>query len=441
MGPESEPRSRSALCRKVRTTATLESAWRHVRASGLKSANEDIQKETRRFDQSAIASLRRMQTSLRRQRFTFEPQKGVAKKRPGKAPRPIVIAPIPNRIVQRAILMIAEEISAVQSVLKIGTSFGGITGPDAAIAAVVERVRAGSTWYIRSDIPNFFTGIPKPMITAFILASSGDKEFTDLFAAAMAVELANADALSREDLYSIFPTGPIGVAQGSALSPLIGNILLSEFDREMNGQGVTCIRYIDDFLILGSSKKQVEAAFRSARRRLAEFGLDAYDPTVRPDKAELGECAKGLDFLGCRIRGESIQPGKKAQSALLKKVAQAYQDGRQAVRAAVAGKMPGMVTPRMSQSHSRVDRVVKGWGESFAFCNDRRPFYELDKTISAEARHFDVEVKALVGARGDLTWRRAVGITPLADIQMKALVDPRAARTALQRADRQPRHP
>jgi hypothetical protein len=420
MGPDSE-KKRSALCLEVRKTATLDAAWRHVRGSGFASANEDIQKETRRFDENAMANLRQMQAALRVGKFSFTPQKGVTKKRPGKDPRPIVVSPIPNRVVQRAILTTSEMVPGIRDVLNVPTSFGGITGLSDAIAQVIERVKAGGNWYIRSDIPGFFTKIPKPAIIEFIKASSGDYEFAALFEKAMTVELENGDALRREDLYRYFPTGPIGVAQGSALSPLVGNILLRDFDTGMNGAGISCIRYIDDFIIIGPNKTKTEAAFQSARRRLKQFGLDAYDPNTHHEKAEQGAIGDGFDFLGCRIKGHSIQPGKKAQRALLAKVSKAYEEGLRAVRVAVGGESPGAVTQRLAQSHTRVDRIVKGWGESFGFCNDRRPFYDLDAAISAKAREFEGEVVRIAGHDDELRWRRAVGITVLADIGTKEL--------------------
>ncbi|MBI3503288.1 MAG: hypothetical protein HY059_00490 [Proteobacteria bacterium] len=428
MGPDSEKVKRSALCLSVRKMTTLHAAWQHVRASGHSSANEDIQKETRRFEENALMHLRTIHEALRRQKFTFSPQKGIAKKRARKTARPIVVAPIANRVVQRAILTVGQSIPAIEKILNIPTSFGGITGTDAAIALAIEKIRDGATWYIRSDIPSFFTRIPKLAILDYVRTSTLDEQYVQLFAAALAVELENAAALKQSDLYNIFPIGPIGVAQGSALSPLAGNILLREFDEGMNGLGITCIRYIDDFLILGPTKQKVTTAFRSAKRRLGGLGLDAYDPETHSDKAESGQCSHGIDFLGCRITDGSVIPGKKARRALLDKISRAYADGIQSIQKAIAGKNQGAISQRFAQSHTRVDRIVKGWGESFSFCNDRRPFTELDKQINGSIREFNGHVKRLIKSGDDLTMRRAIGITLLGDITSKPIGGSRVVR-------------
>lgn len=41
-----------------------------------------------------------------------------------------------------------------------------------------------------------------------------------------------------------------GSLQGGSLSPLLANIYLNEFDREMESRGVKVIRYADDIVVL-----------------------------------------------------------------------------------------------------------------------------------------------------------------------------------------------
>jgi len=43
---------------------------------------------------------------------------------------------------------------------------------------------------------------------------------------------------------------------------LIGNILLNEFDIEMNKNDITCIRYVNDFIILAPDNNAVKTAFK-----------------------------------------------------------------------------------------------------------------------------------------------------------------------------------
>ena len=74
-----------------------------------------------------------------------------------------------------------------------------------------------------------------------------------VFREAIDVELSNMAQL--RDKAVDFPIENIGVAQGNSLSPLLGNIILADFDRVMNEGDCRCVRYIDDFIILAPSKK------------------------------------------------------------------------------------------------------------------------------------------------------------------------------------------
>lgn len=60
-----------------------------------------------------------------------------------------------------------------------------------------------------------------------------------------------------------FEPGKEGVPQGGPLSPLLGNIMLNELDRELERRGHKFIRYADDFLILCRSKRSSERVMRS----------------------------------------------------------------------------------------------------------------------------------------------------------------------------------
>jgi retron-type reverse transcriptase len=50
-----------------------------------------------------------------------------------------------------------------------------------------------------------------------------------------------------------------GVPQGSPLSPLLGNIMLHELDKELTHRGHKFVRYADDMLILCKSRRKKPA--------------------------------------------------------------------------------------------------------------------------------------------------------------------------------------
>ena len=412
-------RSKRTPYEQVRGFALYE-AWRKVRENGLRSLSLETQNAIREFEGSLPTHLRRINRHLRDGTFQFIPQTGVLKKRPGKKPRPLVVGAIQNRIVQRAILDVLQEIPAVDMILKTPSSFGGIRERDrkAAIAAARVSIRAGSRYFIRSDIRDFFTKIPRHVILDFLGRHIKDAKFLDLVKCAMETMLANLAQLGEDA--ALFPLGSEGVAQGSPLSPLMGNILLSNFDKQMNGRGITCLRYIDDFLLLGPDAAKVRKAFENAQKKLAAFGMEPYDPRIAPDKAEMGETAKRFDFLGCTMLPGFVQPSRKARRKLMEVVKEKLKAGRTEMIVASKRASHQMPRKRFVQTLTDLDNFLLGWGHAYAFCNDQELFKQLDETISKAVREFmQWSDRFLSGP--DPAFRRALGVHLLSDTLLTPL--------------------
>ena len=59
-----------------------------------------------------------------------------------------------------------------------------------------------------------------------------------------------------------------GNPQGGPLSPLLANIYLNEYDREMSSRGVPVIRYADDIVVLAKSPRAAQRLLESTQRYL-----------------------------------------------------------------------------------------------------------------------------------------------------------------------------
>jgi hypothetical protein len=227
-----------------------------------------------------------------------------------------------SRIVQRSINVL-QLIPDLKTKLTAGFNFGGVPGPAfgvpnaiyTAIAVMAER-----PYFLRTDINSFFDHVPKDRAIREVLKYSGDTGFDQLFRNAVETEIEDASRHGSD--IALFPLYEEGVAQGSCLSPLLCNLLLSDFDQEMNGRGITTIRYIDDIHFLGRDADSVFKAFASARRLLGNLNLECYDPRKVEDrsKSEHGQVARGFEFLGCEIKPGSIRPSAKNRKELLTKV-------------------------------------------------------------------------------------------------------------------------
>lgn len=401
--------------KKVYQRKNLYKAWRKVYENGIKSASSETNKEVIEYNKNADTTIKHISSQLKDKKFKFLPSKGIPVKRAGKKPRPIVSAPVSNKIVQRSILNVLQSHSKIQKYISVPTSFGGLkdTGVKNAIEIAYKSILCGSKWYLRTDIETFFAAIPRKKVLSRISSFISDSDFNDLLSHAVETELSNLEILGEHK--DLFPTEEIGVAQGCCLSPLIGNILLHDFDKQINGRGIVCLRYIDDILILGRKPVNVKAAFDNAKNILNDLGLLVYDPFKDTDKAKLGKVDDGIEFLGCEILPDVIRPSKKSQKKLLKKIELVFKDSSNL-----------MSSPeKLSRSEKSiidtlkyVSNIVKGWGSQYSFCNDKNVIGYLDKEICSMIKDYitrfaQAKRKLNHGSQKDI--RRLIGVHLLSD--------------------------
>lgn len=405
--------------RRVRERDVLHPAWSHVKDNGLTSKSNETRNAVKAFAETAPTGLDRIARQLLKKNFVFKPVKGKPQKRKGKKPRPIVVAPIESRIVQRAILTVLQEDKSIQTYLNVPTSFGGIPrlddssrsrwGVAGAIEYAIREITAGNIHFVRSDIADFFPMISKDVVVTQVKEHISDEDFIELFELATDVELENMTKLGvLADLYPIYE---VGVAQGCCLSPLIGNIFLFEFDSMMNEGPCVCLRYIDDILILGPSQEEVAAAFSAAHKYLKGYGMKLYSPRGGTKKASMGvirEGGNGLDYLGCYILHRIVKPNRQAIRRIQDKVDELFSKSEQEF-----SKVGGPDwNPRYSfvRTVEEARKVLKGWGDHYQFSNDDNTFANVDRWVDKRYRTYKKRFDKAQSNSDDNNKRRLLGL-------------------------------
>lgn len=409
---------------KVRKREHLWPAWRHVRQKGLQSSSVEIREAVEAYDREAARRIERTQSKLREHRYQFKPAKGLLKERSGKQPRPIVISHLDDRVVQRSLLSVLQDHPHVRDFVRVSTSFGGIEerGVREALATTLKLIEGGANHFARSDIKDFFQCIPKDTVLELIEARIQDRDFVDFLAQAINVELENLGPLGRKAEF--FPLYEIGVAQGCCLSPLLGNILLHDFDTQLNDRGLHCLRYIDDFLLLGPSERSIRKGFESALALLENLGLTAYNPWAGDDKAEKGLSTNGIAFLGCEVKPNHVLPDHKARKRLLDKVRDELNRSARALRSRKKRALQGK---NLVSTLRNVHNIVKGWGNQYSFCNVPRLWGQLDGEIDLLIKRYLGQYKAARRAitddeDGRRVSRRLLGVHLLEDSNVEPIV-------------------
>ena len=417
---------KTSLLEQVRQMETLGAAWRVILENGRSSPSIDTRREIEEFATTAEKRLTKIQRQLNRNAFTFGPSKGVAaRKKEKKGIRPLVVAPIDSRIVQRAIHDVLLKVPAIRQYAENPYSFGGVkkqagqrlAAVPAAIQSVLAAIGHGATYVIRSDITSFFTKIPKPVVTDIVAKATCEPGFMELFGQSITIELENLASL-REHA-SAFPIQEIGVAQGNSLSPLLGNLLLYDFDRQMNIGECSCIRYIDDFLILAPSRRIAEREFFQGSTLLKNFGLE-----LSVEKTFKGHVADGFEFLGIEMGNGLIRPNRKSRNRLLASVSTAFNRSACAIH---LYRKTGTIFRSLAliRTLSEVSGIVSGWGAHYSFCNDKNVFRQLDCEIDNLLRQYLGAYSAALKSVDQRGRRRLLGLLLLEELAHKCFEWPK----------------
>ncbi|OFZ49559.1 MAG: hypothetical protein A2381_13535 [Bdellovibrionales bacterium RIFOXYB1_FULL_37_110] len=405
--------------RKVAFPKILHKSWRKVFSNGIMSTSPITRRGVEDFSKIAPKKIEEIKKLLMRERFVFQKAKGIPIHREGKSHRPIVVSPIENRIVQRSILNVLHGDNSLVQYFDTPTSFGGIENKSVkdAVTMIHDKIIRGAFYYIRSDIKNFFTKIPREDVLKNIENNIliNDQKFMTLLRKAVTIELDNLNEL--KGLEDLFPIHEEGVAQGSCLSPLFGNIFLKEFDDITNSHDVTCVRFVDDFVIVGPSEKAIKAKFKLGLEFLNKYGLEAYDPFTDTNKAGIGEIKKGFEFLGCKISPHRISPSKESVGRIKKKI------NNRIEKAKLEMQSPRFNSDNFVRALYDANNILKGWGNSYQFCNDKNLLTSIDDEIDLIIKSFfSYYEKTKKTMRKSSDFRRMLGVHLLTDSKAEPII-------------------
>jgi retron-type reverse transcriptase len=422
----------------------LEMAWRVIQRNGQHSNSESVRNEIARFAEDPYKKLRSMQFRLSRGKFLFEPARGIPipkldnKGKPTGKHRPIVLASLEARIVQRALLNVLVEIPGLVPFVNTPHSFGGlrkvkattpaivaedkrtISAVPAAIDAILREISEGARYVACADISAFFTRISKASVRKIISDAVQDDELMAFFDEVIKVELSNLAAL--RELADLFPKEDIGVAQGNSLSPLLGNIILYEFDKILNEGDCSCIRYIDDFVILAPTEKAANARLRKAIEL-----LDAHGMSLAQEKSSKRGVSieNGFEFLGISIVPGLIRPTAKKQEKFLASLDKIISESERAITGLRHGNE---IDPKHSliSTLKRLDGSIGGWGKHYWFCNDVASFRAIDDKIRKKVKDY---LGMYTSVRAELTPERQhlpLGMISIAHLVRQPFIYPKA---------------
>ena len=261
-----------SLIDKVYKRKNLEIAWERVRANHGAGGIDGESIEA--FGEGLEEHLARLHEELRTDSYAPQPVRQVRIPKVGKPGewRMLGIPTILDRVCQQALLNRLEPIfEPVFDDANFGYRRGRSTKD--ALRKVWKEIEAGREWIVDADLKDFFGSVDHEKLLALVAQRVSDGRVLRLIEAMLT---AGSYGEGR-----LFPTER-GTPQGGVASPLLSNILLTPFDREMRSKGYQLTRYADDWVITCTSATEARAALGSASRVLKELGVN-----INPQKTRI----------------------------------------------------------------------------------------------------------------------------------------------------------
>ena len=157
-----------------------------------------------------------------------------------------------------------------------------------ALRKIWKEIHGGSEWIVDADLRDFFGSANHEKLLTLASQKVADGRVLRLIQAML-----KAGSYGQGRL---FPSER-GTPQGGVVSPVLSNVLLTPFDREMRLRGYQLTRYADDWVVTCKSAAEARAAVDAARRILNELGVE-----LHPQKTRIVHVQVGFEFLGYIIK-------------------------------------------------------------------------------------------------------------------------------------------
>src|SRR5437868_8815089 len=291
-GTVSQALARIRQAARQRKKEKFTALFHHVSIAHLAEAFSELKENAaagvdgltcRDYEQHLERNLEDLHARVHRGAYRALPSRRVYIPKPDGRQRPLAIAALEDKIVQRAA---AAVFNAIYEEDFLGFSYGfrpGRGAHDAMDALVVGIERKKVNYILDADIRSFFDTVSQEWLIKFVEHRIGDRRMIRLIQ-----KWLKAGVL--ED--GVVTVSEMGTGQGAVISPLLANIYLhyvldlyAERWRRREAAGdMIIVRYADDFIVGFQHESDAKRFLEALRERLAEIAL-----SLHPEKTRLIE--------------------------------------------------------------------------------------------------------------------------------------------------------
>jgi RNA-directed DNA polymerase len=218
-------------------------------------------------------NLRDLHARVHRGSYRARPSRRAYIPKPDGRQRPLGIAALEDKILQRAVV---EVLNAIYEADFLGFSYGFRPGrsPHQALDALAVAIQKRKvSWILDADICGYFEHIDRAWMTRFLEHRIGDRRVLRLIQKWMSAGvIENGERIDTLE----------GTPQGASVSPLLSNVYLHYvFDlwadrwRHRRARGeVIVVRFADDYIVGFQYRDDAERFLAELHTRLAQFNLE-----------------------------------------------------------------------------------------------------------------------------------------------------------------------
>jgi group II intron reverse transcriptase/maturase len=259
------------------TVDRLEAAYREIRPGAAPGVDGVTWQD---YGRDLEANLRDLHARVHRGSYRAKPSRRAYVPKPDGRQRPLGVAALEDKIVQRAVV---EVLSAIYESDFLGFSYGfrpGRSAHDAldALATGIFRRRVG--WVLDADICDYFSSLDHSWLGKFLEHRIADRRVLRLIQKWLSAGVIEGGTWTACDE---------GTPQGASISTLLANVYLHfVFDlwvhqwRGRHARGdVIVARYADDFVVGFQHRDDAQRFLAALRERFAKFGLGLHEEKTR----------------------------------------------------------------------------------------------------------------------------------------------------------------
>jgi RNA-directed DNA polymerase len=277
----------------------------------------------------------------------------------GKGVRMLGIPTVLDRFIQQALLQV---LSPLFDLTFSDASFGFRPGRSThqAVQRARAHIAAGHRWVVDVDLEKFFDRVNHDVLMARVARRVKDKRVLRLIRRYLQAGMMAGGLVSPRTE---------GTPQGGPLSPLLSNILLDEWDRELERREHRFVRYADDCNVYVQSKAAGERVLTSLER----FLVRRLRLRVNHEKSCVAR-PWNRKFLGYSVtwdRAARLRVSPAAVKRLKTKLRTVLARGR--------GR-------RLADVVTELNLATRGWVAYFRLAEAKTSFEDLDKWLRRKLR-------------------------------------------------------